>query len=77
MRHHPLHLALTHLGRGVDGEGQHRLLPVLHLQALQEQGGEPGPCAATKAVKHQETLNSRHIDMVSEIETLNIILNQL
>ena len=27
----------THLGAGVDGEGQHRLLPVLHLEALQQQ----------------------------------------
>ena len=48
----------THLGAGVDGEGQHRLLPVLHLEALQQQRGEPRPCAATKTVKHQETLNN-------------------
>ena len=32
---------VTHLGAGVDGEGQHRLLPVLHLEPLQQQRGEP------------------------------------
>ena len=32
---------VTHLGAGVDGEGQHRFLPVLHLEPLQQQRGEP------------------------------------
>ena len=38
---HTMSHYVTHLGAGVNGEGQHRLLPVLHLEPLQQQRGEP------------------------------------
>ena len=47
-----LHDGRGDLGGGVDGEPELRLLPVLHGQPFHEQGGEPGPGAATKRVEN-------------------------
>ena len=47
-----------YLGCRVDGELELWLLPVVDGEPLHEEGGEPGPGAATETVEDEEPLKS-------------------